>query len=188
MKKILLGLSMMISIGAFAQDKMKPEIKQGTKLTYMVNVQGQELPLFISLDSIGTDYIKMGWNIEQLGSGAWIMKKNSLDKATRAWWEEPAPGAEQEVADEQLVLLLSKAQWEGITGAKKFDYDLQSFTPITPTDQQLIKLNDKVVDALVFQGENGSTRLWILNDAARPMILKIEGNTLGPDLAVTEIK
>ncbi|MGZ5254012.1 MAG: hypothetical protein ACXWV4_06590 [Flavitalea sp.] len=188
MKKLFFALTMMISIGALSQDKMKPEIKQGTQLTYIVNVQGQELPLLISLDSVATDYIKMGWNIEQLGTGSWIMKKNSLDKATRAWWEEPAPGAEQEVADEQLVLLLSKAQWEGITGSKKFDYDLQSFTPITPTEQQVLKLNNKVIDALVFQGENGSTRLWILNDPIRPMILKIEGNTMGPDLTVSEIK
>jgi hypothetical protein len=188
MKKLLTLFATIIALGSFAQDKFKPEIKQGTQLTYMVAVQGQELPLLISMDSVTNDYIKMGWNIEQLGKGSWIMKKNSLENAKRAWWEEPMPDAEQEVADEQLVLLLSRSQWKGATTDKKFEYDMQSFTPINPDEKMMLKIDNKVVDALVFQGENGSTRLWVLNDPIRPMILKIEGNTMGPDLSVNSIK
>ncbi len=188
MKQLLILVVLFSAMIAQAQEKYAPKIKQGSRLTYVASVQGQEIPLEISYDSIGTDYLKMGWSIEGLGNGTWITKKNSIDNATRGWWDEPAAGVETELADDQTVLLLSRAQWKGLQNDKKIEYDMQTFTPVQANEQQLLKLDGKVVDALLLQGQNGSTRLWVLNDATLPVILKIEGNTLGPDLDLRSIQ
>ncbi len=188
MKKLLLALALFTAWGVHAQEKFKPEIKQGSKLTYLVNIQGQDIPLIVSYDSIATDYLKLGWNIESLGTGSWIAKKNSIDNATRGMWDEPAPGVDAEISDDQSVLMLSKAQWKSLKENNKFDYDLQSFVPQEATESDQLMLNDKPVDVLLVKGENGSTRLWILNNESLPLILKIEGNTMGPDLGVSSIE
>lgn len=188
MRKLFIGLALLISAMVQAQDKFTPEIKQGSKLTYMVTVNGQEIPLVISYDSIANDYLKIGWSIQDMGTGTWITKKNSIDNGTRGWWDEPAPGVDTELSDDQTVLMLSKAQWKSLQSDKKFDYDMQSFSPLVATEEQFLKINNKVVDAVLVQGQNGTTRLWVLNNASLPVILKIEGNTMGPDLGVHSIE
>jgi hypothetical protein len=188
MRKLFIVLAILTSAVVQAQDKFNPEIKQGSKLTYMVNINGQDIPLTISYDSIATDYLKMGWTIQDMGSGAWITKKNSIENGSRGWWDEPAPGMDTELSDDQTILMLSRSQWKSLQDEKKFDYDMQTFSPMTATEQQFLKIDNKVVDALLVQGQNGSTRLWVLNNPSLPIILKIEGNTMGPDLGLHSIE
>jgi hypothetical protein len=188
MKKLLLLFGLMSALVSFSQDKYSPDLKQGAKLNYVVFTDNQELPLMISVDSLASDFVKLGWNIEGLGNGGWIMKQKSLQSANRGWWSEPMAGTDQELADEQTVLLFSKASWDALQKDKKADYDMQSFAVSELKDDQQLKLNGKPVDVLLLQGENGSTRIWLLNNAAFPAILKIEGNTFGPDLELRSIE
>lgn len=188
MRKLFIVLAILTSAVLQAQDKFNPEIKQGSKLSYLVNVNGQEIPLIISYDSIATDYLKMGWSIQDMGSGTWISKKNSIENGTRGWWDEPAPGMDTELSDDQTILMLSRSQWKSLQDDKKFEYDMQAFSPMTATEQQLLKIDNKIIDALMVQGQNGSTRLWVLNNPSLPIILKIEGNTMGPDLWLHSIE
>ena len=112
MKRILFAFAISVfAISLYAQDSYTPVIKQGSKLKYTVTTgSGQDIPLLISVDSIVPDYLKLGWNIEGMGSGGWIMKKKSLEMALRGWWDEPSPGNDIDIADEQTVLIFSKLQ------------------------------------------------------------------------------
>ena len=189
MKKILLVWAISVfAITLQAQEVFSPAIKKGVKLHYtVITGNGQEIPLLISIDSLAPGYVKLGWNIEGMGNGGWIMKKNSLEKATRGWWDEPSPGNDVDISDEQTVLLFSKAQWDAISNDKKTDYDQQSYTVKQPTEQQHLKLNGKVLNVILLEGQNGSSRLWLLNNPDFPAIVKIEGNTMGIDLWLTAI-
>jgi len=105
MKKYLFILCLaFMYIFACAQEKSTLVIKQGTKLNYFVlTPDGQSLPFSASLDSLSADYIKIGWSIEGLGSGNWIMKKNSLDNAARGRWGQPVSGSDEEVPQDEAV-------------------------------------------------------------------------------------
>ena len=190
MKRILFAILISVfTIALHAQEALSPTIKQGVKIHYTVTSGGgQEFPLLISIDSLAPGYVKLGWNIEGMGAGGWVMKKNSLDNATRGWWNEPSAGNDVDIADEQLVLLFSKAQWDAIAKDKKTEYDQQSFTVKEATEQQKLKINGKALNVIMLEGQNGSTRLWLLNNPLFPVIVKLEGGTMGVDLSLLSIE
>jgi hypothetical protein len=188
MKKITLGLCLLVAASSWAQDKYAPVIKQGTRLAYSAYVNGQTFPCTFSLDSVNTGYLKVGWNVEGFGTGTWVMKSKSLETGLKGFWDQPAPGTQQEIPDDQTILVFSKAQWDQLQKDKKFDFDKQSFAVKTQTEQQELKIAGKPVDAFLAENTNGTTRIWILNNAAFPLLLKIEGNTLGADLTINSVE
>ncbi|WP_205508053.1 hypothetical protein [Longitalea arenae] len=189
MKKIVLGLSLLVAvISSQAQEKYVPAIKQGTKLGYSAGINGQNFTVSFSIDSMTADYVKLGWNVDGYGSGTWVMRNKSLESGTRGYWGQPSPGATEDMADDQTVLLFSKAQWQSLQKENKITFDQQTFTVKKPGEQQQLKLDGKLVDAYYLENPNGSTKLWILNNAASPVLLKIEGNTLGADLAISSVE
>jgi|SRR5688572_25261919 len=189
MKRIVAAFAIsVIAITLHAQEALNPTIKRGVKIHYTVNTgDGQEIPLLISVDSVAPKYVKLGWNIEGMGAGGWVMKENSLNNATRGWWGEPVAGSDMDIADEQLVLLLSKAQWNAIMKDKKMEYDQQQYHVKQPNEQQLLKLNGKSLNVIMVESLNGASRIWVLNNPQFPAVVKIEGNPMGIDLWVTSI-
>ena len=116
------------------------------------------------------------------------MKSKSLENGVRGHWGQPTPGTQEELADDQTILVFSKAQWDQLQKDKKFDFDKQSFAVKTPSEQQQLKIAGKPVDAFLVENASGSTRIWVLNNAAFPVMLKIEGNTLGADLTINSVE
>ncbi|WP_207511264.1 hypothetical protein [Longitalea luteola] len=189
MKKIVLGLSLLVAvITSRAQEKYAPVIKQGTKLGYSAAVNGQTFAVSFSIDSLSADYVKIGWNVDGYGNGTWVMRNKSLESGTRGFWSQPNLGATEDLADDQTVILFSKAQWQTLQKENQITFDQQTFTVKKPGEQQQLKLDGKLVDAYYLENANGSTKLWILNNAASPVLLKIEGNTLGADLAISSVE
>jgi hypothetical protein len=188
MKKITLAFCLLVALSSWAQDKFTPAIKQGTKLNYSAFVDGQTFPCTFSFDSVNTGYLKVGWMVEGFGSGAWIMKSKSLETAIKGFWGQPSPGTQEEVPDDKSILVFSKAQWDMLQKDNKLNFDQQTFTVKTPSEQQQIKLAGKQVDAYLLESANGTTRIWILNNAAFPVLLKIEGNSLGADLVINSVE
>lgn len=187
MKKVLLAVLLGISVGAYTQ-ALKPTLKKGTVLTYAVVNDGQETPINISVDSITDNFVRFNWNMEGLGAGKWIVHKASLDKAERAYWDDLVPNQDVEIPDGQSIVIFSKAQWASYKKDKKLNFDQQTFTAKKATGDQIIKVNGKEIDAIYLESENGSTRLWIANYAKAPFLVKITGNTVGPDVELRAIK
>jgi hypothetical protein len=187
MGKIIYCLCLLIATAGFAQDKYAPVIKQGTVLHYTVYAEGQNISSTFSFDSVTSNCIKVGWNIDGLGTGSWLMKNKSLDNGTRGFWSQPTPGL-QELGDDQTVLVFSHAQWASLQKDQKINFDGQTYTVKKPTDQQVFKLSDKPVDAFYLENQNGNSRIWVLNNASFPILLKMEGNTVGPDIAINSVE
>ena len=188
MKKIILGLCLLVALSSMAQEKYAPVIKQGSKLRYSAVLNGQTFPCTFSLDSVTATYAKVGWDVEGFGSGTWVMKSKSLESGVKGYWSQPTPGTQEELPDDQTAILFSKAQWDMLQKEKKLNFDQQTFTVKTPSEQQQIKLSGKPVDAFFLENPNGSTRIWVLNNAAFPILLKIEGNSLGADLTMNSVE
>ena len=188
MSRILLVLSFAFSIAANAQQAGIPSIQKGTKLNYIVYANGEEVPLTVTMDSIATDFVKLGWSIAGYGSGGWIMKKPSLDKGNRNAWEQPGLGMDTELPDDQVVLLLSRATWTSLQADKKAEIDQQVFSVPAPAAGQEFVLEGKPVDALFIQNQTSGSKMWFLKQPDLPVLLKIQGNTVGYDLELRSIE
>jgi len=187
MKACLLVAGLMISLVGFTQEKVLPKLKGGTKMQYLANVNGQEIPVGFKIDSIAGDYLKIGWSVEGYGEGAWIMKQKSLQSATGSLSENPEPGVELVLPDDKIQLVLSKDQWASIIKDKKFKHNNVDFTLVPGSADNGFKVGDKAVDVLYLESGDKSSKLWILNNAALPFVLKIVGNTGGPDLTMLSV-
>jgi len=55
-----------------------PEIKSGTTITSIAIVQGQQIPLFLTINSIA-DGISLGWAVEGYGDGSFKMNAKAIE-------------------------------------------------------------------------------------------------------------
>lgn len=186
MKNWMLVLIMVLPGLGFAQ-KVLPEIKKGTQMNYVVHGQG-DVYINLTYDSISPDFVRIGWELDGFGAGNWVMKKASLEKGTRGSWDEPVNGGDMELSDEQTLLLVSREQWKNLKTNGKLEFDMQSYSLAPTGEDQGLALDGKELDVLVLKGENGQSKMWVLNNPDLPVILKIVANTLGPDLEVVSIK
>jgi hypothetical protein len=67
----------------------------------------------------------------------------------------------------------------------KFDNAVVTVQPGSPNNA--FKLNGKTIDALYIESESGA-KIWILNNASYPLILKMENNPNGVDAELTMIQ
>ena len=187
MRKILFALLLTSSFAGLAQDKLNPPIKKGSKFSYALFTGGQTIPFSASIDSLGKEYVKIGWNIDGIGTGGWVMKKKSLETASKGYWNQPNPDSDEVLADDMTVMILSKAQWNSLQQNKKFDYNESSFA-LKADGATPLKVNGKTVDAIQVETAGGNTKLWVLNNPDFPVLLKVEGNSHGVDLEVSNIE
>lgn len=188
MKKFTFAILTILSSFSYAQNKYMPVVKQGSKLTYSVITNNGAIAFVLKLDSLTSDYIKFGWLADDQSSGSWIMKKQSLESANVGFWNQPEPNTAFELQGNQSVVVISKALWNALQKDKKMSFDMKTYALKTPADNQQFKLSGKVVDALFLEAEDGSSKIWILNNPALPLMLKIEGNIAGPDAELKSIE
>lgn len=184
MKKIFLTLCCAIlSVMVYAQKTM-PEIKVGTAMYASAYVQGQEFPLALKINSLTAPF-SVGWAVDGYGEGSFEMSAKAMESANQfSSPTQPALGVTK-LTDAETFLIISKSAYKSLADSKSFTYGGYKFVPATtPTT---IKVNGKEVDATHVVSE-GSTKieLWILNNAAMPIILQSSG--LPTDISITEIK
>ncbi|RYY31112.1 MAG: hypothetical protein EOO04_02500 [Chitinophagaceae bacterium] len=187
MRTLFFGLCLFISGSLFSQQKFLPTVKSGTKMQYMANVDGQDVPVGFSIDSATADFLKIGWSVEGYGDGTWVMNKKSLESATSSSGENPQPGVEVVLPDDQLMLVLSRQQWKALQDSKKMVHNGTNYVLVPSSSQNELKLGDKSVDVLYVESDNKSSKIWILNNPFLPVMLKVVGNPNGPDLNVLSI-
>ena len=119
--------------------------------------------------------------------GAWIMNQKSLQSGTGSLGDNPQPGVDQVVPDDKTQLVLSKDQWAAITRDKKLKHNNVEFSVADPAAGSEFKVGDKSVDVIYLESADKSSKLWVLNNPAFPLIAKVVGNTGGPDLTMLSI-
>lgn len=157
-------------------------------MEYMANVNGQEIPLGISIDSLQPGYLKIGWYVEGYGQGSWIMNKKSLQSATGGLGENPQPGVDEVVPDDKAQFVLSKDQWTALMKDKKVKHNGVEYNLAAPAAGSEFKLGDKIVDAVYLQTSDKAGQIWVLNNPETPLLLKVVGNANGPDLTALSIQ
>ena len=172
---------------AFSQEKFLPEIKKGVTLNYQVSVNGQLFPIQMKIDSLGPEYSRFNWSMQDGSGGNVINTKNSLESAVKAYWGELQNGSDLTMPNDQSILLLSKSVWNSIQKDKKFTLDDQQYSVKEQPGNAIFKLKDKPINVIYAESANGATRIWLLNNPSAPFMVKMEGNPIGIDINLDSI-
>ncbi|WP_421942566.1 hypothetical protein [Pedobacter sp.] len=184
MKKIISTLCLIAIFSVAKAQKFVPEIKTGTIITATAVVGGQEFPLALKIVSATAPY-SIGWGVDGYGEGAFEMSEKAFTNGTELLQvSQPALGTTK-LTDTQTFGVISKDAFKTLVDKKAFTYGGNTFKIKTP-ETAAIKINGKDVDAFHVINGNGSQELWILNNAAFPLIIQSTGQAT--DIVMLEIK
>jgi hypothetical protein len=168
--------------------KIKPELKIGTIIEYEVDAQGQTLPLFLKISAIGDDGIVFDYDMLNGMAGKFINSKLNLEKGNSLNWDQPVPGEERRLADNQTIAMVSRTFLKELKQNKKSSYDGVEFIVKDIPKGNEIVLAGKELDAVYIESGDGNMHVWILNNDDFPILLKLDGNPGGINLTCKEIK
>jgi hypothetical protein len=90
MKKLsLVILAFVLCTTVYAQS-IVPQIKGNSVITYTYTIDGQDLPLTLTFNSLGNP-IKIDWSIDGIGSGNYEMSAQALIDGTGMAIKAPEP-------------------------------------------------------------------------------------------------
>ncbi|MCZ4224912.1 hypothetical protein [Pedobacter rhodius] len=184
MKKVIaICFCLTLAFGVKAQ-RTVPEIKTGTVMYATAFVQGQEFPLLLTIKST-TAPVSIGWSVDGYGEGAFEMSSKSVESGTQLLAvSQPALGVTK-IADTETFGIISKAAFKTLVDTKTFTYGGAKFKIKTP-ETAAVKINGKEADVFHVISEDGKQELWILNNAAFPLIVQSIGQAT--DITISEIK
>lgn len=185
MKRILLiGL---LALNSFILKAQQIPVKQGLELEYTIFPMGQVFPCTLTLDTLSSGALSISWKNVNGSGGKYIVTRAALDSGTTAFWGPPNYGKEITLDTEQTMLVFSKKQWIELQKNGKVNFDGTLYISKEIRGNELL-VDGKPVDAIYLQSESGETRLWVLNNAALPLLLKMEKNPFGVDLQIERVK
>lgn len=168
--------------------KMAPELKAGTVLEYDVNAQGQSFPLILKIASIGDEGIVFDYDIAGNMTGKFINSNTNLEKGVSLNWDQPMPGEERKLPDDQTIAIMSRAFLAELKKNKTAKYDGIDLSLKEIKKGEEITSGGKEVDVLYAESGDRVTKYWILNNDRFPVLLKVDGLPSGISLSLKEIR
>jgi len=188
MKKIIIGIvAISLSSHRAEAQKLMPEIKQGTALSYTFNLHGQTAGFEISIKNI-VDTLKLGWSIRNLAGGTYLIDPNALNKANKMSFDQPVPFKAVALPAGQTFCMISRAAFKDLVQKHQFVYDNTVYNLKDDVTQSPLMLGGQALDVLHVVAETETTQLWILNNPDLPFVCQIKGSPLGIDLKLNAIK
>ena len=182
MKKIVLVMTVVMA-GMTTQAQGK-QIKEGSILRYNIMPGDGVVQYQLQLEKILPGEVSISWISPSGRGGSFNMHKPALDSATSGYWQPPVSGT-TDFGGSQLALLMSKKIWNEIQQDKAITYDGVVYK-VKSEDTEYPVLNGKV--RAIYLESASSSKIWMLNDPALPVILKIEGNPQLVDVELTVVE
>lgn len=188
MKRITLTGILAMSISWLNAQVQQIQAKQGLQLEYTIYPMGQVFPCVLTLDTLKTGELSISWKHTSGAGGKYIVTRSALDSATNAFWGPPNYGQEVTLDADQTMLILSKKHWKDLQANGKVDFDGTLYIKKEATGNNQLLMDGQLVDAIYLHSESGESRLWVLNNATLPILLKVEKNPFGVDLQIERVK
>ncbi len=186
MKNIYGFIGLLLVCGSASAQKFVPQIKTGTEMGYTVSLGDQKIGFLLTLSST-TDSLKMKWQVDDYGSGNYLMSNKSLQSGKGMYLESPQPDANIKLADTVTMAFISRNAFKQITHNQEMEFGDLKYV-LNKNEATSIKIDDKELDVVHAVAVNGKTELWILNNPDFPLICKTKNGTYGVDLLLDYIK
>jgi hypothetical protein len=141
---IVLLISVVCHSFICAQDNLA--IRQGSRLTYSVTVQGETFPMYVHIDSLDTDNFSITWSFNSGRSGRFVMGRLSLDSASLGYWNQPIDEEELLLPATQNVLFISRFVYSTLQKDKEAVFDDYTIRIKPSPADNTFKLKDKPID------------------------------------------
>lgn len=188
MKRMLLAGFILVNLSDLQAQSQQIPIKQGLVLEYTIFPMGQVFPCTITLDTTSTGDLNIGWKNESGRGGKYIVSRAALDSGTTAFWGPPDYDQVISLDAEQTMLVLPRKQWNELQANGRVNFDGQFYNRQGATGDNQLLIGGKPAEAIFLQSENGDTRIWVLNNATLPLLLKVDKNRFGVDLVIERVK
>jgi hypothetical protein len=188
MKRILLIGFLCFHFNLLQAQVQQVPIKQGLTLEYTIFPVGQVFPCTFILDTSASGTLTIDWKNEAGRGGKYFMTRASLDSGTLAFWGPPTYDQEITLDPEQTLLILSRKQWQELQKNGRVNFDGLIYNRREATGDNQLLIDGKPADAIFMQSETGDTRIWVLNNATLPLLLKVDKNRFGVDLQIERVK
>lgn len=184
MKRLSLVL---LSFFAFVIIRAQEAIKigEGTKLHYSIMPNGGYVTASLFVEKLNADTLLFSWQLNAR-SGRRGMLKKSIETARKGYWEPPMDGEDFMIPEDQSLLSLSRICFNELKQRGRMEFDGMVFTT-KDSNAITYDMNGTKIRALSATSENGYTRIWVMDDPAFPLILKLDGNPFQVDVELTSI-
>lgn len=167
--------------------RLNPDLKVGTTFIYELNAQGQSFPMTLKISAIGDQGLIFDYDIAGQMIGKFTNSDANLNKGQSLNWDQPSPGEERKLPDDQTIAMMSRPFLADLKKNKSAKYDGVDLTLKPIKDGEQILAGGKEVDALYVESGDGVTKYWILNNEKYPVLLKVEGLPSGITMTLKEI-
>jgi hypothetical protein len=194
MKTIFISVVAAFICTAGAAQENKNVLNKGTVLDYTVIPNGVELSSVLTLEKFSIDTVTFAWKMPATSrsserSGRRSMLRSSLDASRQGYWEPPIDGEDILLAANESMLCLSRTSFAELKKMGKTEFDGQRLNAKAVNNGLVeYELNGRRLNAIRADSDDGNTRLWILDDANFPLILKLEGNPFSVDVEIKAIR
>lgn len=189
LKSFFLGIFsafILINTGVLAQTG---KVKTGTKITYAASDPSASVSLPVVITIPKTGGLVLDYTVKQPQksfNGKISVTKQGLENANSISWGDLSPDQNTTLSDNETAFCFSRTFYSQLVKSKSAAYNKVTYSLQTSSNDSKIKVGTKTLDALYIIGTNG-TKYWILSDPNYPILLKVSGNTVGPDLVVKEV-
>jgi hypothetical protein len=188
MKKVALAGLLIFNLSYLQAQLKNIPAKQGLELEYTVFPMGTVFPCTLKLDTTIDGSLEIGWKNERGLGGKYIVTKAALDSAGTAFWGPPVYDQEITLENDQTMLMLTKKHWSELKATGKVYFDGTMYIQKEAKGNNQLMMEGKPVDAIYLEAETGEARIWVLNNAAMPILLKVVNNPFGVDLQIEKVK
>jgi hypothetical protein len=188
MKKIALIGILVLNLSYLNAQVQQIQVKQGLELEYTIFPMGQVFPCTLKLDTLSTGALSISWKNVNGSGGKYFVTRSALDSGTVAFWGPPNYGQEVTLDSDQTMLVFSRKQWNELHKNGRVDFDGTMYSRKEISGNNQVLMDGKPVDAIFLQSESSDARIWLLNNAELPILLKVEKNPFGVDLQIERVK
>jgi len=188
-KSFFLGIFsafVLISTCAFAQTS---KVKTGTIITYAASDPSASVSLPITITIPKTGGLVLDYTVKQPKksfNGKISVTQKGLENASSISWGDLSPDQNTTLSDNETAFCFSRTFYSQLVKNKSAAYNKVTYSLQANSKESKMKIGTKTFDVLYIIGTNG-TKYWILSDSNYPILLKVSGNTVGPDLVVKEV-
>lgn len=176
---LILGFALLVfHIRLLAQDTLRHcDQLTGKALHYNIHAMGQDMPFIFTIVRMGPPTV-IQWTDPQGNSGWLQMDSSSLEQGNYSFAQQPYPNDTTPTAAGQTVLCLSRQAFNQLKLQGKTTYD--GITYIRQADTTLT-VQSLVVPVLHASASGSGAEIWILDDAAFPLLVATSGSPSGVD-------
>ncbi|MFD1875165.1 hypothetical protein [Hymenobacter bucti] len=183
---LLLSLAALGSASARAQ-ALTPAVGVGTTFSYNFELHGQHAPFELTIAN-ATDTLKLKWRIRNLAGGVYAVSPAAWQRGTALHVAQPLPGPPVRLPDSQTFMMLSKSAYATLLAQRRFTYNNTVYELRDDPGAHPLLLGGQPLDVLHVVAQGDLTELWILRNAAFPVICQMAHSPLGVNYVLTNLK